>query len=220
MNTTKQPLFETVGNAITSLGAVIFVMLSIILAALLFTHSLFLQALPQQMEAWEKALASWSLAIGFESTVLLMVCNTRYINKNFPVFMAIASAVIMLYFLESFDWSQPALIITLRFFIALVVAIINLTYAELFMKRWVEFISAKEQPMKLNDLELKVNELQSRLTEAERERNELQSLRKLKATIDNELTCPHCHVKQATYGSLHAHKGHCTENPKRKTQSI
>ncbi|MFM8912943.1 MAG: hypothetical protein ACKOE6_08520 [Flammeovirgaceae bacterium] len=213
---TQAKFFEQLARAITSLGAVIFVMLMVITAMVFFSHTLFSQALPDGMSQWEKMGAAWALALGWELTVLVTTVNVKHLHPRTPLVMAVASGVISLYFIQAFNVDQPLLIITQRWFVGVLVATINYLYADLFFAKWNEYVAKLAEPAKLVDLESRVIHLQSRVNEAERERTELLSLRKLKASVETELTCPHCHTMQRTYGSLHAHKGHCSSNPKNK----
>ena len=77
-------LFDNIGHAITSLAAVIFVMLMTITGMIFFSHTLFNQVFPTSMSDWEKLVATWLMALGWEFTVLITTCNTRHINKNIP----------------------------------------------------------------------------------------------------------------------------------------
>lgn len=209
-------IFERIAKAITSLGAVIFVMLMVITAMVFFSHTLFSQALPDGMSQWEKMAAAWALAFGWELTVLVTTVNVKHLPQRTPLVMAVASGIITLYFIQAFSFDQPLLMISQRWFVGVLVASINYIYADLFFAKWKDYQQKMQEPMQLNELQSQVNQLQSKLIEADRNVLELQSLRQLKASIDKELTCPHCKIQQATYGSLHAHKGHCSQNPKNK----
>jgi hypothetical protein len=208
--------FEKLGHAITSLGAVIFVMLMVITAMVFFSHTLFTEALPATMSEWEKIGAAWALAFGWEFTVLVTTCNVKHLHPRTPVAMAIASGLILLYFIQAFDTSQSVLIISQRWFVGLLVAAINYIYADLFYRKWLEFIAKQGEPMKLIELQSKVNELQSKVIQAQSERELFNELKQYRARIERELTCPHCKTLQQSYGTLHAHKGYCIHNPKRK----
>ncbi|NOS93168.1 MAG: hypothetical protein HOP30_14700 [Cyclobacteriaceae bacterium] len=206
--------FTNIGRAITSLGAVIFVMLMVVCAMVFFSHTLFTQALPTSMAAWEKMASAWFMAFGWELTVLVTTCNVRHLNDRIPALMAVCSGIILLYFVEAFDWQQTALIITQRWFVSILIASVNYIYADLFYKKWMEFNQSNELPLKLNELQSEVNELRSRLNESESSVVEFRSLKAFKAKIEKELTCEHCQTPFQRFGSLHAHKGHCPKNPK------
>lgn len=212
--------FEKTGRAITSLGAVIFVMLMVITAMVFFSHTLISEALPATMNEWEKFAAAWTLAIGLECTLLLCTCNVKLLHPRIPLLMAIASGFILLFFIQAFDASQNWLVISQRWFVGLLVAAINYTYAELFYKKWLDFIAHKEAPLKLIELQSTVNELQSKVIQAESMQQEFKELQRFQKQVNKELTCPHCKVQQISYGTLHAHKGHCQENPKKKMLAV
>jgi hypothetical protein len=205
--------FENIGRAITSLGAVIFVMLMVVCAMVFFSHTLFTEALPASMAPWEKMAAAWFMAFGWELTVLVTTCNVKHLNRNIPLVMAVCSGVILLYFVEAFDLSQTFLIVSQRWFVSVLIASVNYIYADLFYKKWQEYNQVNELPVRLNELQSRVNELQSALDESQSGINELRSLRAFRAKIVKDLTCPHCKVEFETFGTLHAHKRHCTQNP-------
>lgn len=211
-----QNLFERMGRAITSLSAVILVMLMVITAMVFFSHTLFSQALPATMSEWEKISAAWALAFGWELTVLVTTCNVKHLHPRIPLIMAICSGLILLYFIQAFDSSQSWLILTQRWFVGLLVAAINYIYADLFYRKWLEFIAYKEAPFKLVELQSTVIQLESTVNELQSKQKELNELQRFRNQVIKELTCPHCKTQQGSYGSLHAHKGHCSENPRNK----
>lgn len=209
-------LFDRIGQAITSMGAVIFVLMMVIVAMVFFSHTLFTQALPETMEEWEKMSAAWFMALGWELTVLVTTCNTKHLNKSIPPIMAVCSGVILLFFVQAFDSTQPLLILCQRWFVGILIAAINFIYADLFYAKWKERLELIDRPNKLNDIQSQLNELQSEVNESRPKLIQLKELQQFKLKVDQELTCPHCKVKQPTYGTLHAHKGHCSNNPKNK----
>lgn len=211
----KESIFEKLGRAITSMGAVILVMLMVITAMVFFSHTLFSQALPATMSEWEKVAAAWALAFGWELTVLV-TCNVKHLHPRIPLIMAICSGLILLYFIQAFDSSQSWLILSQRWFVGLLVAAINYIYADLFYRKWLEFVAYKEAPLKLIELQSTVNELQSKVNESDSRLKELNELQRFRNQVLKELTCPHCKTQQNSYGRLHAHKGHCSENPRNK----
>jgi hypothetical protein len=217
--------FDLIGNAITSLGAVIFVLLMVITGMIFFSHTLFLEVFPASMQPWEKILATWVMALGWELTVLITTVNTKHINKRIPWLMAIASGVIVLFFIQAFDGSLTGLQITQRWFVGLLAAALNYIYADLFYAKWQERNSTLAMPKELEENRTKVlhllteldqcqttfNQSRSKLNEVEAELKELRAFRK---KVDADLTCPHCKLPQLSYGTLRAHQGHCSKNPK------
>lgn len=217
-------LFDHIGRAITSLAAVIFVMLMTITGMILFSHTLFATVFPAGMEHTEKIAATWFMALGWEFTVLITTCNVKHIHKNIPVVMAVCSGVIVLFFIQAFDGYQTPLVLTQRWFVGILAATINYIYAELFYKKWSERNNFIELPLKVNELQSKVDQLKWLVNDQQRTIHEselafidsqerLKELQRFKKQIESELTCKHCGVIQSNFGTLHAHKGHCVKNP-------
>jgi hypothetical protein len=235
---TLEAIFDNIGRAITSLAAVIFVMLMTITGMIFFSHTLFSQVFPAGMAEWERLVATWLMALGWEFTVLITTCNTRHINHHLPVVMAIASGIIVLFFIQAFDTTQTSLILAQRWFIGVLAATINYIYAELFYAKWKERQDSQELPARLAErertlIEMRaeadrdINQLQSKLDQAHAELDDVRSkleergrsvveLERFKTKIDRDLTCPHCKLVQESYGILQAHKGHCTKNPNKR----
>ena len=220
-------LFDAIGKAITSLGAVIFVMLMTITGMIFFSHTLFTGVFPATMAPWEKIVSAWFMALGWEFTVLLTTCNTRHINSRIPIVMAVCSGLILLFFIQAFDNSQTWLTICQRWFVGVLVAAINYIYAELFYAKWQERNNEQQWPIRVSELQSTIVELQRNLNESQSALIEsrstmdenaraLKELQKYKAKIVQDLTCPHCNAVYDGFGTLHAHKGHCSENPKNK----
>lgn len=223
MNTIKQ-LFDHIGRAITSLAAVIFVMLMTITGMVLFSHTLFTNVFPEGMQTWEKLSATWFMALGWEFTVLITTCNVKHLNRHIPVIMAVCSGIIVLFFIQAFDSAQPVLTIVQRWFVGVLAATINYIYAELFYEKWKERNDFIELPAQVNQLQSKVNDLQRTLVQTESQLNDTRSqrddykrqldeLQRYKKQHEANLTCPYCKVVQESRGSLIAHKGHCTSKP-------
>ncbi|MBX2897995.1 MAG: hypothetical protein KF763_21310, partial [Cyclobacteriaceae bacterium] len=97
--------FEQIGAAITSMAAVIFVLILTLLGLLMFTHTLFYEVLPSTITGWERYTASWMLALGWEFTLLITTCNTQFLNRRIPVIAAIASGIIVLFFIQAFEFN-------------------------------------------------------------------------------------------------------------------
>jgi hypothetical protein len=209
---------KIVGRAVTHLGAVILVMFLVVGAMVFFSHTLFTQALPSNMAEWEKTMAAWLMAFGWEFTVLITTCNVKHLHPRIPAIMAACSGVIMLYFVQEFDLDQSLLVISQRWFVALLIASVNYIYADLFYKKWLEFIQSIDLATQVNQLQSQLNEVQSRVNEGHSALNEVRSLRIQINKYKVQLTCPHCATEFTEYGSLHAHKGHCAKNPRHKSQ--
>jgi len=216
--TKAERFFDSIAKGITSLGAVVFVMLMVITAMVFFSHTLFLNAFPVSMANWEKLAAAWFMALGWEATVLITTVNTKHINPNVPGVMAICSGIILLFFLEAFDFDVSVLIICQRWFVSILVATINYLYSDLFYSKWKERSELDSMPLKLNEAESKVIQLERTVIEAQSNLNKLSELQRFRSQIEKELTCPHCKTMQTSYGVLHAHKGHCSQNPIRKAK--
>ncbi len=210
----RMKIFDQLAKYITSMAAVLVVMIATITGMVLFSHTLFTSVFPETMEPWEKMLATWFLAVAWEAGVLISTVNTKHLNKNIPGVLAICSGAIVLFFIHGFDTSQPWLTLMQRWFVGILAATINYIYADLFYAKWLERIDLIERPAKFIELQSTVNQLQSRLNESESKLKNFDELEKFKYRIEAELTCPHCKNKQNSFGSLHAHKGHCHMNPR------
>jgi hypothetical protein len=221
-------LFDHIGSWFTSLAAVIFVLVMVITSMIFFSHTLFLQVFPDSMTLWEKRMATWVMALGWELTVLITTCNTKHIDKRIPWLMAIASGVIVLFFIQAFDGSLTALQIAQRWFVGVLASVINWIYADLFYAKWLERSNALVMPRELEQLRSKVIELSEKVQHRETALNEyraqvqadaaeLKELRAFKKQTLAGLVCPYCNVQQTSTDALRSHKGHCSENPKNKT---
>lgn len=218
-----ETLFDTIGRVITSMGAVLFVMLMTISGMVFFSHTLFSGVFPAGMEIWERKASTWLMAIGWEATVLITTVNVKHVNKNIPAVMAFCSGLIVLFFIQAFDGTQELLTLVERWFAGVLAATINYIYADLFYAKWVERLSLIEQPAKLDQAQSTLDDLRAALDQARSEVNEarpklveLNELRRFKAAIDRDLTCPHCKQPQSGYGTLQSHKGYCEQNPNRR----
>ena len=209
---------------ITSMSAVILVLVMTILGLITFTHTLFNEVLPITMTGWERELASWLLALGWEFTLLITTCNTQHLNRKIPAFVAIASGVIVLFFIHAFDAGQPDIELYKRWFIGLLISAINYIFTELFYSKWKELQTNKILSARVTELETSLTAKANKLTEATTE------LDQSKQTIDNltiqvreleeykkreidKLTCPHCQQVYETIYKLTSHKGICSSNP-------
>lgn len=212
--------FDAIGKALTSMAAVIVVLLFTICGLTLFSQALFNEIFPAGMNAWEKAFATVFMAVAFESAILITTVNSSHINKNIPAIMALCSGIMVLFFLHAFDSELSWLTIFQRWFIGIMVALTNFLYTEIFHSKWKERLQLIEQPMKLIELERAFNESQSALNQAQSTLKSFDELQRFKEQVTRELTCPHCAKIQSSYGTLHAHKGHCSKNPKNEFKHL
>jgi hypothetical protein len=216
--------FERIGNMITSMSAVILVLVMTILGLITFTHTLFNEVLPVTMTGWERELASWMLALGWEFTLLITTCNTQHLNRKIPAFVAIASGVIVLFFIRAFDSGQPDIELWKRWFIGLLISAINYIFTELFYSKWKELQLNKSLSARVSELETsltgKSNELTQTTTELDLAKQTIDNLtiqvtelEKYKKREMEKLTCPHCQQVLETIYKLTSHKGTCSSNP-------
>jgi hypothetical protein len=217
--------FERIGHAITSMAAVIFVLMMTIIAMIFFSHTLFYEIFPPEMAEWEKSIATWTLAFAWELTVLITTCNTQFISKRVPIAMAICSGFIILLFIHGFEADLPMFEYFKRWFVGILVATINIVFSGLFYSKWCESKKKKSLDEKLTDLEWRVNHQHVQLTDT---RNELEQskrdfdqlftyteeLETFKSTELKKLTCPHCHQQFENVYKLGSHKGVCQSNPR------
>jgi hypothetical protein len=99
-----QSSINRIGNFITSIHAVIVVLLSTILGMVFFSHTVFYEAMPPTMVVWQRELASWAISLSWECTVLLVVCNTDLLpSKRIPLVLSICSGFVILFFIHAFD---------------------------------------------------------------------------------------------------------------------
>lgn len=225
---TLEKIFDTIARVITSMGAVLTVMLTTITSMVFFSHTLFGGVFPVLMDTWEKSFATWLMAISWEATVLITTVNVRHVNKHIPGIMAICSGVIVLFFIQAFDGTQEPLTLVQRWFVGVLAATINYIYADLFYAKWVERTNLIEAPFKQEELQAKLNEseraVQELRAEVEQSRAalnqvrgqlqqtepELKELRALRLQFTKERTCPHCKVEFTSPDALRSHKGRCT----------
>lgn len=250
--------FDAVGRFYTSVGAVILIFTLLISAMTTFSHTFFLESYPAHMTQGERQFATWIMAIVWECTVLLMIANAKYLGKNVPRNLGIASAIMILFFMHAFDfhkivlndWTTWLLMIQ-RWFIGCLFGWLNYSYAELFMAKWSERNNLKTMPI-VDELSKALNESKSKVIELASTTNQLRSalnesesalvttqsalvhannkqvelerenskLLKFQSAILQQLTCPHCQNIFDEFGALHAHKGHCIENPKKKERQL
>lgn len=219
-------LFEQIGSIITSMGAVISVLLLTLLGLITFTHTLFNEVLPGTLTGWERAWACWLLALGWEATLLITTCNTQFLNRRIPAIAAIASGIIVLFFIQAFDPDQSLLEFSKKFFIGALISSINYIYTELFYAKWQEIHQKRDQLKKISEVESALLTKENTLTntqqilakanlDIERLTDYVVELECFKQREIEKLTCPFCKTIHETIFKLNSHKGICDQNPKK-----
>lgn len=222
--------FERIGNAVTSMSAIIFVLMMVIASGTFFSHTLFYEIFPSEMTEWEKSIATWTLACAWELTVLLTTVNTTHLSKLIPYAMAICSGLIILMFLHGFDSDLSWLEYFKRWFIGTLVANISIVFSGLFYSKWCEAKKQKSLEEKLSDLEWTVNHQHTQLSDAKCELEQskkdfdqlftyTEELEAFKAAELKKLECPHCRQQFETIYKLTSHKGTCSQNPNKGQKS-
>jgi hypothetical protein len=219
-------LFERIGYAITSMAAVIFVLVLTLLGLLTFTHTLFNEVLPSTITGWERSMASWLLALGWEFTLLITTCNTQFLNRRIPILVAIASGIIVLFFIQAFDVDQRFIELSKKWFIGILVATINYIYTELFYSKWKDLQYSRDLSLKVIGLESEIktrteelsdanNQLSKSKADVERLIDYVAELENFKRKEVEKLTCPYCKNAYENIYKLGSHKGICQHNPKK-----
>lgn len=227
----------SIAGAIHGMNIVTFVMLFGICSMIFFSHNMFLDVLPVTMPQWERDVATWLMALGWEWTVLVMTCNPKYIHTVMPKIAALASALIVLFFVQAFDFSQPLIVLSQRWLMGSMAGTNNLIFARLFHEKWLDLNYTASLPDEVTDLENRVTDLESRLTHSESalllcqaREQDLQSevsqrdslIKKLQSELSEhaqDVTCPWCNRPHKTRQSLLSHKRHCEKNPTKLTKA-
>lgn len=219
-------LFEQIGFAITSMAAVIFVLILTLLGLLMFTHTLFFEVLPSTINGWERYTASWMLALGWEFTLLITTCNTQFLNRRIPVIAAIASGIIVLFFIQAFEFDQPTIELFKRWFIGILVATINFIYTELFYAKWSRLQKQRNFEERISELEshlgAKNNELGATYLRLEKANADVDRLVDYVAELEvfkknemDKVTCNFCKQIFKSVYHLASHRTNCEMNPKK-----
>jgi hypothetical protein len=217
-----------IANIITSLGAVIFVLLMTIGSMILLSHGLYFQIFSKTMVTWQAEAASWILACGVETTVLIVTCNTEFLNKKLPIFLAICSGIIVLFFIEAFDTSQSTLDLSMRWFVGGLVALLNFIYSELFYKKLMDANANETATAKLQNLQALHNQLKDGYEKVKAEEKEtrevivvlereLLELREFREKELQKLTCPSCKVTFESVYKLTSHRNTCLGLPNQRS---
>jgi hypothetical protein len=239
----KANFWDRLGESINSLGAVLLPMLILITGGMFLSHTYFKQTLPGTMPFWEAFLSAWLIAVAWELTVLVTTVNQRHVSKWIPRFMALCSGIVFLFYIGAFNEDLTLFERIQKGFVGALVSFVSYVYVELFHAKWTERNEGKAMPGKLDESERKLIETESRLIqtesalneahrkliEAESRFNESESafielertfdeVHAFKIRVQSELICPHCSQEFESYGTVHAHKGHCMQNPKKKAK--
>lgn len=227
-----QSIIYRIGNVITSLSAVIIVLILTVIALVFFSHTVFYESLPQTMTEWERQVAAWAIACSWELTILVVVCNVDLlVSKRIPTVLSICSGFVILFFIHAFDPGLTLRDYLQRWFIGLLVASINIVFSSLFYRKWCESNRQKSQSQLITELTIdlaerdsdlktvraKINELDLKLLEASDYIIELEAFKKAELI---KLTCPHCGLRLETVYKLTAHRSICGRNPKHEAKMI
>lgn len=214
-------------DIITSLGTVIFVLLMTVIAMIFVGHGLYYQVFIKSMSPWQAEIASWVLSFGVETTVLVITCNVKYFSsRKLPIFFAVCSGFIVMFFIKAFDFSQAPLDLVIRWFMGLLVSGVNYVYSELFVKKFNDMQSTtnllgeieilKQQNTEYNQ---KLSSTESELTKAKQDIERLvdyvADLEVFKKKEMDKVTCKFCKTVFPTIFHLNSHMRNCDSNPKK-----
>jgi hypothetical protein len=220
-------LFEHIGLAITSMAAVIFVLILTLLGLLMFTHTLFYDVLPQTITGWERQVASWTLALAWEFTLLTTTVNTQFLNRRIPIVAAIASGITVLFFIEAFAFDQPLTELLQRWFTGFLITFVNLTYTELFYAKWKDMHLRQDLSLKITELEQVINSqtielavthdrLKKANSDFERIVDYVAELEAFKKSEMDKVTCSFCAQVFSSVYVLASHRTNCNSNPRNR----
>lgn len=217
--------FDNLASFLTDIRAVIIVLLALLGFLWIETQSLFSWIFPEETMGndWKRTAASVLIALVYECSVLLFTANSDKLGKGTAVAVAWTSFIINLFFWQAwhggtgFEEVSPiegglkgVLMIFFKVFASALIAWLNYTYADLFVKLWNERgirFEARLLVDNLEDLKKKYQDLTQ----------QLQSMRKEVSDRKQQLektTCPHCREHYPTQAGFNSHVGKCSENPK------
>ncbi|HCW07524.1 MAG TPA: hypothetical protein DGG95_09200 [Cytophagales bacterium] len=203
---------------------VIFVLLMTVVTMLFVGHGLYYQVFVKCMSPWQADMAAWILSCGIETTVLVITANVKYFSsKQLPIFFAICSGFIVLFFIDAFNTTQPILDIAVRWFIGAMVCGLNYVYSELFVKKFNDELQATDMIKQIETLKQENEEynrtislIKSELSVAKEDSvkllNQLVELEEFKRREIEKVTCKCGQVFTSIY-KLAAHKATCSSNP-------
>lgn len=214
-------------DIITSLGTVIFVLLMTVIAMIFVGHGLYYQVFMKCMIPWQAEIASWVLSFGVETTVLVITCNVKYFSGiKLPIFFAVCSGFIVLFFINAFDFFQAPLDIAIRWFMGLLVVGVNFVYAELFVKKFndmkfttqlLDQLEILKQQNSKYDQELatiKVNFSKAK-QDVEQMVDYVAELEVFKKKAVAEKSCRFCGQEFPSVFHVNSHMRNCNSNPKK-----
>lgn len=216
-----------IADVITSLGTVIFVLLMTVIAMIFVGHGLYYQVFIKCMPAWQAEIAAWVLSFGVETTVLVITCNVKYFSsRQLPVFFALCSGFIVLFFINAFDFSQPSLDLAVRWFMGLLVSGLNYVYSELFVKKFNDTLFAQDlqnqielvtqQSSDYNRQLIAANvELAKAKLDVERLVDYVAELEVFRKKEMDKVTCKFCKTVFPTIFHLNSHMRNCDSNPRK-----
>lgn len=134
--------------------------------------------------------------------------------------MAIASGIIVLFFIQAFDLSQSSILLLQKWFIGLLISGVNFTFTELFCTRWEQANKSKNLKEKLQELENcndhQSKELTKTKSELERSRKDFdqlflltEELKKFKTEELRMRMCEKCSQVFKSQYHLNSHRGRC-----------
>jgi len=216
-----------VADVITSLGMIIFVLLMVVVAMIFVGHGLYQQVFLQRMEPWQANVAAWVLSFGVETTVLVITCNVKYFSsKKLPIFFAICSGFIVLFFINAFDFSQPGLDLAIRWFMGTLVSGVNYVYSELFVKKFtdmqvkdnlldqIEILKQKNEGCN-QELVTTKDDLAKAKKDVEKLVDYVSELEVFKKKEMDKVTCKFCKLTFPTVFHVNSHVRNCEANPKK-----
>jgi hypothetical protein len=225
-----QSIIYRIGNAITSISAVILVLMLTIVAMIFFSHTVFYETLPDTMVPWERQVAAWVISCSWELTILVVVCNVELlVSKRIPIVLSVCSGFVILFFIHAFDTDLSVKDYLQRWFIGCLVASINIVFSSLFYRKWCESNTNKSLSQQIIDQNINLSERNSELRYSKAKLNELDTkllestdyIIELEAFKENELrkrTCDNCGETFSSVNRLTSHRPKCGQVPEHKAK--
>jgi hypothetical protein len=221
-----EKLFLRLANAIMSVHAILLILLFTLVGLLTVTHTLFNEVLPNSIQGFERVVATWGLSVAWEASLLICTVSSQLLPKRITSLMALCSGVIVLFFIHAFANDQPPLEIIKRWFVGVLITLVNFLYTSLFFARWKELQEHKNLASRVAELETsleaKAAELiktQYQLTKSkqdvERLVNNVAELEVFKKSEIEKVTCSFCRQVFSSVYVLASHRTKCNVNPKK-----